>query len=117
MTKSERRKNAYIAEMLDSLAEDMILTAAVVKANRSTSPDRPHLVRLSSSVEDMATCLINELSNSDEAMAHANELIAMSDAIDQWADRPTDKTGSDGRAAKLVEKAKSVQEWAERLRA
>lgn len=117
MRKSERRKYAQIAEKLSMLAEDIILTADVVKDNRSTSPCRPHLVLLSRSMQDVAALLVGEMSNSDDAMSNARSLMLVSEAIDRWSDNPTDATGSRSRAARLVGVSETIEQWAERLRA
>ncbi len=114
MTSKQRKKLSQIADVLDNLSEDMKLVSSIIVDNKLT--DKIMLTKLADDVRDMASLLRNEMSFSDVAYHHASELDGVGEILREWAARPTDRTGADGRAAQLTGAANCVESWALELR-
>lgn len=129
-TKPRIRRNRWnirqIAEKLDALSRDLRAIAEATRAMRAPAAalrahETPEGLRKYQRegvgyLRDMALMLTHEMSTSEAANSQAAELCRLADKLQAWSDHPTDKTGSDQRAACLYGAAQTIIDWAEQLR-
>ena len=102
-----------LVERLHSLARDLRALAADIQSDHASAAavaswHREHATY----VDDMRSLLAGEMPGSDAALAKAEDLRGVSQVLQDWAASPTDRTGTQGRAAQLCGVSASIDAFA-----